>query len=216
MQKFLEDSFEGMSKENQETLKNWIKKTFTPRKILNKDMSSYGLKHIFERYDKGFYITNDQFKAAMEECGFKGVSASGSINDNYAFSKKSLIYQNCGYIPHWSKTLDHGSSYTERTFMKVSFCRCPKCKHKQEAFITSGNKNDYTCNHCNYYFKPEESFYELNGKVVPGNCWIEEETESLICPKCNTEISKTPDNTIFCGNNVGKFLCYQCMIVLKE
>lgn len=47
----------------------WIKNNIRPRRTVNKTYTSYGLKHIAER-DLNLYISNNQFKDAMLQCGF--------------------------------------------------------------------------------------------------------------------------------------------------
>jgi len=57
--------------ENKKTiLVNWCKNKLTKIKSFNEKITSYGLKHYFESDENGFYITNGQFKGAMEEAGF--------------------------------------------------------------------------------------------------------------------------------------------------
>lgn len=54
----------------QRAVLNWLAGM---RKTLcyNHDISSYGIKHVFERTANGFYMTNGQFKGAMIAAGFK-------------------------------------------------------------------------------------------------------------------------------------------------
>ena len=60
---------------------------------INKNHSSYGLKHLFERH--GGYITNGMFKGAMLEAGFK-VDNPNDINWCFNVSNRSVkqLYQN--------------------------------------------------------------------------------------------------------------------------
>ena len=51
-------------------MKEWIAKNFIPRDEPNYKWSSYSLKHALQN-DAGIYLTNEQFKKAMLECGFE-------------------------------------------------------------------------------------------------------------------------------------------------
>lgn len=61
--------FERMPQGEQTALVTWIKKTFAPHRSIA-DTDSYCLKHVFERGEGGFYVTNGQFKGAMVAAGF--------------------------------------------------------------------------------------------------------------------------------------------------
>ena len=76
------------SEEKIEILINWCWVNFYNRKTINKNYTSYGLKHIFEEARKGFYVTNAQFKAAMLEAGHKSNDES-ELNWNFKISEKS-------------------------------------------------------------------------------------------------------------------------------
>lgn len=67
----------------------------------------------------------------------------------------------------------------------------------------------YGCSKCGYVFKLEEIF---DGKKA-GKCWKEFEVESFTCKKCGTEISKTPNNVSFSGND--RYICYNCCSVVN-
>jgi hypothetical protein len=56
--------------EQVELCKNWITKNCKPRKTINHNHSSYGLKHDVER-DVGEYISNGAFIRAAIELGYK-------------------------------------------------------------------------------------------------------------------------------------------------
>jgi len=58
-----------MSSERKESLKDWISKNFYSRKTMNKEHTSYGLKHVIQS-DNNDYYTNDEFKGGMLEMGF--------------------------------------------------------------------------------------------------------------------------------------------------
>lgn len=86
----LKRSFVKLSKDEQETLLEWCK-SIEKRKSINKERTSYSLKHIFENSKNGFYIDNDTFKEAMFEAGFdfEDVDAKG-VNWYFNYSEKSL------------------------------------------------------------------------------------------------------------------------------
>lgn len=54
-------------------LLEWIGEIISPSKYKNTRHSSYSLKHRFEKSDKGFYLTNNQFKDAMLTAGYSPV-----------------------------------------------------------------------------------------------------------------------------------------------
>jgi len=67
------NSIEGFNKlddKSKKSLVEWCKKTFLKSKKKNNSFSSYELKHLFEKDEDGFYVTNGQFKGAMKEAGF--------------------------------------------------------------------------------------------------------------------------------------------------
>lgn len=63
------DNYSDLSDEHKEFLAGWIGRMFKPSKRVFYAMSSYGIKHVFERSPGGFYITNGQFKGAMKAAG---------------------------------------------------------------------------------------------------------------------------------------------------
>lgn len=81
--------FYNLTKEEQETLTSWIMSNIIPtKKTFYSSVSSYGLKHCFERSDVGFYIHNGAFKGAMLECGFL-IKDKSELNWYFNISKKS-------------------------------------------------------------------------------------------------------------------------------
>lgn len=86
----LKRSFIKLSKDEQETLLEWCK-SIEKRKSINKERTSYSLKHIFENSKNGFYIDNDAFKEAMLKAGFnyEEVDLKG-VNWYFNYSEKSL------------------------------------------------------------------------------------------------------------------------------
>ena len=57
----LPQDFENLTKEEQKILAEWCSK-ISKTKNINRGKSSYGLKHIFEYSEIGFYISNGTFK----------------------------------------------------------------------------------------------------------------------------------------------------------
>ena len=78
---------EDLSEQQQADLLAWIISNVLPRKTANKSHSSYGIKHYAEK-DLGFYISNNQFKDAMLQCGFQPVNPH-QTNWIYKISNKS-------------------------------------------------------------------------------------------------------------------------------
>ena len=85
------EDFYNLNSEERDILTNWIRANLRPIKSVNKKHTSYGLKHYFERdkENKGFYITNGQFKGAMLECGFKPYQ-EWELNWEFCISEKSI------------------------------------------------------------------------------------------------------------------------------
>lgn len=88
------EDFNNLSGEQKDQLLEWIKSNLQKIKTINKNHTSYGLKHYFE-YDKkngGFYVTNGQFKGAMLECGFIKYEIPEIFGINWEFnvSEKSI------------------------------------------------------------------------------------------------------------------------------
>ena len=75
------------SESEQQLVLTWIRKYITPRKTENTDRTSYGLKHDFAD-DGGFYMTNNQFKDAMNQAGFKPVDET-KVNWTYRINIKT-------------------------------------------------------------------------------------------------------------------------------
>lgn len=77
-------------KEIQETVRRWIRENIVPRKTPTMTHSSYGMKHILE-HDTGIYLTNNQFKDAMMDCGYMPVDEN-KLNWNYCISERSPAF----------------------------------------------------------------------------------------------------------------------------
>lgn len=81
-----------LSKEEHAILYDWITFNLIPIKSFNNKKTSYGLKHIFENDDCGFYVTNDDFKSVMVEYGFK-VQNPNSVNWVFNISSRSPAFK---------------------------------------------------------------------------------------------------------------------------
>lgn len=85
------EEFDKLPDDQQEIVIKWIKENILPRKTINHIHTSYGLKHIFEADQVGFYMTNGEFKGAMIACGHEPVKMD-DLNCNYRISQKSLAF----------------------------------------------------------------------------------------------------------------------------
>lgn len=86
-----EETIKDLTLDEATTLVAWIQENFVPRKTANRWHTSYGLKHIFENSDGGFYVTNNQFKDAMLQAGFKPVEEN-MLNWYYRISERSPAF----------------------------------------------------------------------------------------------------------------------------
>lgn len=80
--------FKKLPKKEQEILVDWCKSLGKIKTINKLGSTSYGLKHVFERSEVGFYIDNDTFKEAMLIAGFK--ADYKTINWCFNYSEKGL------------------------------------------------------------------------------------------------------------------------------
>jgi len=78
----------SLTKSEHDILYDWITFNLIPIKSFNDVKTSYGLKHIFENDDCGFYVENDDFKSIMVEHGFK-VRNPNDVNWVFNISQKS-------------------------------------------------------------------------------------------------------------------------------
>ncbi len=62
-------TFSSLSEGEKHRVLTWIGTEIHPAKRENRIWSSYSLKEEFERSPVGFYVTNGQFKGAMEAAG---------------------------------------------------------------------------------------------------------------------------------------------------
>ena len=65
------NAFCQLDEAQQTALLAYITAKFKPGKSVYPKSSSYGLKHVFEESTGGFYVTNGQFKGAMQRAGFE-------------------------------------------------------------------------------------------------------------------------------------------------
>ncbi len=73
-----------------DTVMNWIAENISVRKTPLDGRTSYGIKHLFER-DTRIYLTNNEFKDAMLQAGYKPVDPN-ELNWRYRISKKSKAF----------------------------------------------------------------------------------------------------------------------------
>lgn len=83
------NKFNQLTTNEQCILINWIKNNLPKRKTINTNATSYGLKHYFEKYKDGFYITNDQFKGAMSLCDYN-IKNENALNWCFNISLKLI------------------------------------------------------------------------------------------------------------------------------
>lgn len=81
-------AFLDLEEYKQSALYEWCNSLEKVQKI-NKRHTSYGLKHIFAKDNKGFYAYNGAFKGAMLLAGFK-VADETELNWRFNISEKSV------------------------------------------------------------------------------------------------------------------------------
>lgn len=84
--------FRDLKPEDQALAKAWIKYNIIPRKTRLCNHTSYGMKHILEDRTK-IYMTNNQFKELMLDCGFNPYDPADNANWEFYISKQSPIFQ---------------------------------------------------------------------------------------------------------------------------
>lgn len=77
--------------EVQEIVYTWIRENLMPRKTVLYGRTSYGIKHLLED-DTKIYLTNNEFKDAMLQCGYGPVDPN-MLNWLYCLSAKSPAFQ---------------------------------------------------------------------------------------------------------------------------
>lgn len=83
------ERFSDLSPDEQNTLLNWIRRNLVKIKTVNRNHTSYGIKHLFEHDCGGFYISNGQMKGALLICGFEPSNRS-DLNWCCRISQKSI------------------------------------------------------------------------------------------------------------------------------
>ena len=73
-----------------DTVMNWIAENISARKTPLYGHTSYGIKHLLER-DTQIYLTNNEFKDAKLQAGYKPVDPD-ELNWCYCISKKSKAF----------------------------------------------------------------------------------------------------------------------------
>lgn len=95
----LPSAYDELSPEQKHTLEDWIAAWLIPGKKINKSHTSYGLKHYFEASERGFYISNGQFKGAMLALGFRADDPE-SLNWCFNITVKSMNNLKKLHKPH--------------------------------------------------------------------------------------------------------------------
>ena len=80
--------FYDLTKEEQRQLLNWCSR-LKKVKTINRNETSYTLKHHFEKSNGGFYVNNGAFKGAMKLCDSQPHDP-GATNPHYAVSQSSI------------------------------------------------------------------------------------------------------------------------------
>lgn len=83
------EAFLRMSEDRQVELVKLIQTYLSPIKTINENVSSYGLKHLFEVI-MGGYVGNGELKGAMIVCGFNVRVCDSVINHHYNISNKGV------------------------------------------------------------------------------------------------------------------------------
>lgn len=84
--------FNELTPEERQSLVSWIATNINAIQSFNDRHTSYGLKHLFESSNDGFYITNGQFKGAMIDLGFN-VKDTTDLNWVFNISQKSRCFE---------------------------------------------------------------------------------------------------------------------------
>lgn len=80
-----------LSDGERERVISWINENLLPIASPNGKHTSYGIKHIIQK-EIGIYLTNNQFKDAMLECGFEPVEVD-ALNWVFRISEKSPAFK---------------------------------------------------------------------------------------------------------------------------
>lgn len=96
--------FDEVNENDRQIAMYWVKWNMWPRKTFNPYRSSYGLKHILEE-DTGIYLTNNQFKDLMLQCGYHALNPN-ALNwcFNVSLSKGTKLRENGEYPKYLYRT----------------------------------------------------------------------------------------------------------------
>lgn len=90
-------SFLSLSPQEKTTLVAWVLNTLVKGKSINTEITSYGIKHLFDKSLNGFYVKNGVMKGAMLIAGFK-------VNDmqqqNWCFNIRQSSLTNMRHISY--------------------------------------------------------------------------------------------------------------------
>ena len=78
-------SFLNLSPQEKTTLVAWVLNTLVKGKSSNTEITSYGIKHLFDKSLNGFYVKNGVMKGAMFVTGFK---VADKQSKNWCFNIK--------------------------------------------------------------------------------------------------------------------------------
>lgn len=78
-------SFLNLSPQEKTTLVAWVLNTLVKGKSINTEITSYGIKHLFDKSLNGFYVKNGVMKGAMFVTGFK---VADKQSKNWCFNIK--------------------------------------------------------------------------------------------------------------------------------
>jgi len=85
-----DEHFKDMSEPEQIIVRKWLSYNLLPAQSVLSGHTSYGMKHILESRT-GIYMTNNQFKEAMMECGFFPVVVD-ELNWRFRIKKSSPMF----------------------------------------------------------------------------------------------------------------------------
>lgn len=88
-------SFLNLSPQEKTTLVAWVLNTLVKGKSINTEITSYGIKHLFDKSLNGFYIKNGVMKGAMLIADFK---VSDMQQQNWCFNIRQSSLTNMRHI----------------------------------------------------------------------------------------------------------------------
>lgn len=88
-------SFLSLSPQEKTTLVAWVLNTLVKGKSINTEITSYGIKHLFDKSLNGFYIKNGVMKGAMLIADFK---VSDMQQQNWCFNIRQSSLTNMRHI----------------------------------------------------------------------------------------------------------------------